>query len=318
MFQIWELLNFIADIEWNNNSTATLFFLVKEWNTEGNFNKKVKKVNITEETQNDLHNKYLKSTKTKLSSLEQEWIIKNIDDFDDNPHNFYYFNNEQLNNDLKFITQINYLENETYIGTSNDKIEWIILRIENYNDKFDIFIPHYPVNNISPDRFLLRYLDDQFEKINLDKIIQFWENIFLIHYRDKTLCFNFSKLEKGYWYTKELNNKAHNKLEKINNLWYIDNFEVLEWFIDEDKTLRNKVLKIQENSPIFTAVSFNNIKDFVLRKPKLKIKINSEWTKFLISSKKDASNLITVLNDDILKSELTNMEYEVENKNNFS
>ncbi len=316
MFPIRDLLNFIADIEWNENSTTTLFFLVKEIDTNGNITKKVKKVNITEDTQTSLHNKYLNSTKLKLTPLESEWIIKNIDEFNDSSHSLYYFNDEQLNNDLMFLTQINITENESYLATSNDKIEWIILRAGNYNDEFDIFIPHYPMNNISRDRFLLRYLNDQFEKVNLEKIIQFWENIFLIRYKGKTLCLDFSKLEKNYGYTKELDNKAHKRLEKINNLWYIDNFDILEWFIDEDKRLRNKILKIKDDSPIFT-VSFDKIKEFILNKPKLKVKTNDEWTKFLITTKKDANNLITVLNDDILKSELTNMEYEVENKNNF-
>lgn len=66
-------------------------------------------------------------------------------------------------------------------------------------------------------------------------------------------------------------------------------------------------------------IANNELISFVTNNPKLKdnFKINDEKTKFILNTNKNCDFFLKLLDDDFLKSELTQEQYEALAKNNF-
>lgn len=313
MFQTSLLLDFISNVKWTNHATAILFFLVEDVT---NGAEKIKIVNIIDTTQTEICSKYLNVAESKLTIFESDdRDIKSVDDYDSNRVDVNYcFDFSQLTSELEFLKNIDMTNPEQYNITSTDKIKGVIIKIASWNDWFDIFIPSYPVQTLNRDKtFLIVPMNEQFKSLESENIIRFWFNIFLISYHQKVLCFDFDKIEKNYWYKSELNKKASQKIQKIFDSGLIEDIEFLSELIWNEQKLRNKVLKIADESSVFS-LWLDHIKAFVSTKPRFSFQYSGAG-KFVIANKNQARNFITILNDDILKSELTQQEYEAESKN---
>lgn len=313
MFQVSLLLDFISNIKWTNHATAILFFLVDEVNT---WVEKVKLVNINETTQIEICNKYTNTIESRLNIFESDdKEVKNVDDYDSNRIDVSYcFDFSQLTPELDFLKTITMANEEQYSINSWDRIKWVIIKIASWSDHFDLFMPYYPMQTLNRDKmFFMIPMDDQFKSLESENIIRFWYNLFLVSYKEKILCFDFEKIEKNFWYKSELNRKANEKIQKIFDVGLIEDMTFLSELIGNEPKLRNKVLKLNDDARVFS-LGLNHIKAFIETKPRFSFQYSTNG-KFHITNKNQAKNFITVLNDDILKSELTEQEYEAESKN---
>lgn len=79
-----------------------------------------------------------------------------------------------------------------------------------------------------------------------------------------------------------------------------------------DKSTKKKLIKIMYNSEVLVQnISVQNIINFCKSSPQLqkKIKFNKSENKIIITNKKMMNTFLKILDDDFLKSNLTNVDY---------
>jgi hypothetical protein len=307
---ISNIIDLITDYQSNGSARALIYFHVKE---EG-WDVKVKKVNVNEETQNEMLWFYTDVLIWQLNYVEWNQTVLNIDNYDDTRKDLlYYMDYTQLTSELMFLNDISRINCELYTANSNDIIKWVIIQIETWVDNIIIYTPYYPFQTITTTKaFLMVPVKDQFETFTGEKIISFSKSIYFISHQNKLFVFDFEKLEKNYWFNSNLENKASNRL------WFIQSKNILEpsdfllWLISNDKKFRNMLLKIDENSKIFQT-PIQKIKDYIQRKGRFEFSYLENW-KFNIGNKTQAYNLLKLLTNAYLISEITGEEYEAISK----
>jgi hypothetical protein len=200
---------------------------------------------------------------------------------------------------------------------NNDDIESIkaiIITIGNVDNYFSIYKHVYPVTIIRQDRMLgLFPIGDRFEKLS-SNILQINNSIDFIFANENLFVNNIKTLSSAYGYNEIIKNQARENITLIQNLDLIANINELTSFVDNIKYAK-RVLKINSNSPVLQLAK-SRIIQFITNHPKLRTKIRLDATNNRILLDTDISKIITIgiLNDDYLKSNLTDLDYESENK----
>jgi len=308
------LYTFLNNIDSLENKTLNLYAIIKDWD-----NSTIKKINIDVTTSNWLTEKY--STLAK-SYLWDEVVFKSIDEYDDESSNVYYYF-ENCTPEMEFIKDIWWWIQENFSIDEIKNIEWIIVKIWNQNEFCNLYVPYYPIYLLDREKWALLFSDNsQFKSFESDKVLRFNNQITFLYYKkqeeDIVLSFDFERIEKNFWYEKEFTKRANTKIEAIENLWFISDVGQFKWYIESKKWLRNKLIKIQQTSEVFNK-SVQEIKNFVDSKPFLASKINFDTDgKITITSEEKARIFLKLLDDDYLKSDLTEWEYETDKKSKIS
>lgn len=103
----------------------------------------------------------------------------------------------------------------------------------------------------------------------------------------------------------------------IGGLDLIENLDVLTQFIENVKFAK-RVLRINPESPVMQLAK-TKIIEFISNHSKLskKIRFNNNKDRIVLDTDVSKAIIIGILNDDYLKSNLTNLEYESEKKAEF-
>lgn len=194
-------------------------------------------------------------------------------------------------------------------------IQAMIITFGNEDNYFSIYKHIYPIT-ILKENTMMRFIriGNEFEKLNSD-ILQINTSIdFLFINNESLIVNNLATLTKAYGYNEIIKNQARQKIELIESLDLIDNIDELAEFVKNTKYAK-KFLKINSESPVFKLEKSDMIK-FIRDHPKLsrQIRFNETEDKIKLDTKTSKEKVIGVLNDDILKSNLTNVDYESESK----
>lgn len=128
------------------------------------------------------------------------------------------------------------------------------------------------------------------------------------------LVLDFKKLENWFDCAKKLVARAVEKVWLLNENGFLSEDSTLETMIWEKSSLRNKLLKINSTSPVFS-VSKQDFVDFVRARQKLSKFNISDDGKFEVNTQAKAALFLKIIDDDFVKSELTGKEYDAEKKN---
>ncbi len=126
--------------------------------------------------------------------------------------------------------------------------------------------------------------------------------------------------KRYYQFSDVINKQVKNNFEKIKNCKIIDNEIKLSEYLNKNLSRARKFIKIMASSMVIqNNIANNELISFVTNNPKLKdnFKINDEKTKFILNTNKNCDFFLKLLDDDFLKSELTQEQYEALAKNNF-
>ncbi|NKQ39648.1 MAG: DUF4868 domain-containing protein [Methanosarcinales archaeon] len=209
---------------------------------------------------------------------------------------------------------------------SNDNLEnidAIIAKIGNAGQSIYLYNKFYAVNLIKQGNTIpiipIWKSDYRFKMFN-DNVIRISGTFDILRYDNIYYIKNYEILERYYQFSDVINKQVKNNFEKIKNCKIIDNEIKLSEYLNKNLSRARKFIKIMASSMVIqNNIANNELISFVTNNPKLKdnFKINDEKTKFILNTNKNCDFFLKLLDDDFLKSELTQEQYEALAKNNF-
>jgi hypothetical protein len=247
----------------------------------------------------------------------QELVMREISSSIETVNSIFYYDLEEFPEKLASANNFDPFAEYQDFSFNNDDIESIkaiLITVGNVENYFTIYKHVYPVTIVRQDRMLgFLPIGDRFEKLN-SNILQINNAIDFLFANDNLFVNNIKTLSSAYGYNEIIKNQARQNITLIQDLDLIANIAELTAFVDNIKYAK-RVLRINANSPVLQLAKLRII-EFITNHPKLSTKIRMNATNDRIMLDTDISKIITIgiLNDDYLKSNLTDLDYESENK----
>jgi hypothetical protein len=247
----------------------------------------------------------------------QELVMREISSSIETVNSIFYYDLEEFPEKLSSANNFDPFTEYQDFSFNNDDIESIkaiLITVGNVENYFSIYKHVYPVTIVRQDRMLgFLPIGDRFEKLN-SNILQINNAIDFLFANDNLFVNNIKTLSSAYGYNEIIKNQARQNITLIQDLDLIANIAELTAFVDNIKYAK-RVLRINANSPVLQLAKLRII-EFITNHPILSTKIRMNATNDRIMLDTDISKIITIgiLNDDYLKSNLTNLDYESENK----
>lgn len=288
--------------------------LIKKNNDE---TETILKADISIELANELKEIFRMTINNKFFNNE-ELVLREISSSIETLNSIFYYDLEEFPEKLSSANNFDPFTEYEDFSFNNDDIESIkaiLITVGNVDNYFTIYKHVYPVTIVRQDRMLgFLPIGDRFEKLS-SNILQINNSIDFLFTNDNLFVNNIKTLSSAYGFNEIIKNQARENITLIQNLDLIDNIAELTSFVDNIKYAK-RVLRINANSPVLQLAKLRII-DFITNHPKLSTKIRMNITNDRIMLDTDISKIITIgiLNDDYLRSNLTDLDYESENKN---
>ncbi|RAL57093.1 hypothetical protein BSK20_02355 [SR1 bacterium human oral taxon HOT-345] len=307
-----QVRGFLEDASENQAYNAMLYFRLKNESENGPVSYQDKLVNITNEAQGQLKEQILQAIRGKLSTFGEDTELLNVNNYDYTRNNVLYFFEDTYTQEVSFLTNDLIGNNDNFNREEAARIDGIIIRLGTTDRFINFYIPYFPIFALQRDTwFILRKMDDQFQ--TTDAIRFNYKPIFL-YFNNKILILDFKKLEKDFGYETTMNQRACEKISMFTRQGLLSDNNTLETIIQTNQKLRNKLLKIKEDSPVFN-VNKEQIVLFVRdTNNKIKIRIQDDG-KFVVGNPSQAGVFLKLMDDDYVKSMLTGNQYDAEKKN---
>lgn len=196
----------------------------------------------------------------------------------------------------------------------------IVILLGNGSDTLSIYKHHYPTNTYRRNGFSIFRAginQDRFEKLQQD-IIRMSHSIDFIYDGSDIFVANFKVLEKFFGFKEAVKADASSKLATLSARNLVEDVAVLQDRIiaKGDVTFARKVIRAISHSRVLNTVSNDRIIQFIKQHHSLskKIKINATDTLIVLDTKISQNFFMKLLNDDYLRSELTQFEYDADSK----
>ncbi|MDQ0640119.1 hypothetical protein QF042_003684 [Pedobacter sp. W3I1] len=308
--ELKEKLNLVNDVI---NPIGINIHLVKK---EEDGSESILDADISPELANELKEIFTVAINEKILNND-EIELKDISTAQETINSLFFYDLEEFPEKLAIAKEFDPFINYPTFSFSNDDMETIkaiIVTIGDAGNYFSIYKHVYPVTIVRQDKMLgLIPIGNRFEKLN-SNILQINSSIDFLFADDSLVINNLKTLASAYGYNEIVKNQARQNIELISGLDLIDNLEELTSLVDNVKYAK-RVLRIKPDSPVLQLAK-TRIIAFITSHPKLsgKIRLNAAGDKILLDT--DVSKVITIgiLNDDYLKSNLTELDYESESK----
>lgn len=298
MFNLREVRNELSNID---NFDLDCIFMSKEY--------ELKKVLIEKELKKDLiknlSNRFLYITKEKKMS-EYDPTVK-VDEFIDSISVTEVSTLNNIKQDFEDISTIEQIE--SFEDIENSKAYIIILK-NKANDRKILFFKKSFSSIYLKSKAKVLFKEGRLKKID-SEILSLDDKFDCVMYQDEMAVFIQLYFEQIFDYKDEYTRKANRNISKIKNLNIIGNIEDIEEE-SEKITIKKKLAKLKEENINWFKERVNNdfetIKD-IIDKAGLDMEIHNGK---IISN--DTSELIHLIQDDYLKSDLSGDNYVSERK----
>jgi hypothetical protein len=200
-----------------------------------------------------------------------------------------------------------------------EAIDGIIAKISNSNYGIFLYTKFYPVNLIKPGKAINLLPSDHRLVIFDGKLIQITGKFDILRCNNENYIKKYEILEKHYQFNDVIKERAKSYFEEIAKIKIIEDEEKLFLYLESNPSRARKFIKVMSSSIVIKKkIPNERLISFVSNNPKLKdnIKTNEDKTKFKLKTNNHCNFFIKLLDDDFLKSELTQEEYEALAKNN--
>lgn len=320
MMQTKEVKDNVNQILEQKNGIEIYFVLKKE------NNRVIKAVNIADEsdkedtTSAEMLNGFSKVVKDTFDSYDEESNVLQLSSADERKNGLYYYDLDELPEEMKLMKEVMNQEGEVdRFNFDQDSLEEVIAFITiigNADRKIVLYKQQYAIGLLKRDKYMLTPVPhkNRLKKVEQDILrvdfnFQFclMDNVFYVS--------DIDKMEKICSFHTLIINEAKKSIERILQVDILDNVEVLEDDLD-NVTFARKLTRIYKDSKVLGIVPNKTIVEFASKHSYFKKNpLKTKGDKFVLDTKKSKEAFIKLMNDDFLKSELTDYEYEALAKN---
>jgi hypothetical protein len=298
------------------HTVGIMFFILKEQNTYVS-----RKIELSADAQRAL----TAEVKLELSEFfESDYALRDLTAIDLRQDVIFRYNlldyPPQLDAFMETLDTPDTIPNFNHVNDEVTALKAIVVVLGNGIESLSIYKHHYPTNTYRRNGFsLLRagIAQDRFEKLD-QEVIRMGHTVDFIYDGTDVFVTNFKVLEKFFGFKEAVKADASVKLATLTARNIIENVALLEDRITAqgDVTFARKVIRAISHSRVLDTVVNDQIIQFIKQHHNLskKIKINAAETQIVLDTKVSQNFFMKLLNDDYLKSELTQFEYDADSK----
>jgi len=288
-----------------------LYFVLEEGNDTS-----IKFANIQEDVSTALLNQFHDYINGRLINNE-ELIFSDLTNADDRRNSAFSYDLENKPEKLLVLSEVLNNPDKPTFDFRNDNLSNIkafVVLIGNGERKVAIYKKHYPVNLLKRDSILRIFpANEQFEKLDTN-VLNINESFEFLEVDNNLVVLSLKVLETNFGYEDIVRAKATENISLIEATGLLVDIALLTSLTTELKYAK-KMMKIRANTPVLQLPVAAVIR-FIGGHPMLKKKIrfNNDSSRISLDTKVSQELFLKLLNDDFLKSELTNLLYDSQNK----
>lgn len=260
----------------------------------------------------------LSSTKDKVAGFINCTYLADDAEFDtseniaDNKKEFYEISLIENYRPFIFLDDAE-KRTEYYSESDRNKLSGFLFRI-NLNDKYFWVYQHiYSVSRIDRSKNVIAlFVGDTYDEIDSD-IVQIDSRADVIIFSSSVVTAKMDLMQRFFGFEQYIRAGAQKTIEIIRDLDIVDSLEKFVAFENKSKLTNAKKLLKAKNSPVLQ-MKKNDLLENLKKHSRYKTMFKFEEDHIVISSQKEAAAFIKMLNDDIVRSELTGKEYDSSSK----
>lgn len=248
-------------------------------------------------------------------------FFANLTEAEDRNNSAYYYDLVEKPVGLNFLNTVLQNEEQTKFNFNDynlNTIKAFVILIGNQNHKISLYKRHYPINYLHRDSVLRIFpAATRFEKMD-ENILSINESFEFMQIENDLIILSTKVLEKHFGFEQIIRNAANANLGVIENSLLLDDITLLNT-LSADLKYAKKIVRIKSGTPVL-ALPTATVMTFIQQHPilKKKIRLNADNTKVSLDTKVSQELFIKLLNDDFLKSELTMLLYDSQNKDSMA
>lgn len=296
----------ITDILSKDNVEGIILLVLKDGSTSI--------LNLKNEDNEVIIKEYAAAVSTKC--LTQEYELKNYSTADNRKDCLYVYDLPDIPDCFQRM-KISKEEQER-LSPFNAKVHklnevsGIIVILSDGEKNIVLFKNVYAIEIIGVrSRILVFHSNDQFERATND-MIRLTPDFDVILIDNKFVITNLKSIERIQQLTQITLNVASARIDDINKINILCNLDKIRDMVKDDVGLAKKVIKIVSESPVlYKGVPNEKIIAFAKKKESKfgKLTYSQDQSQFDIQSKKELVRFLSILNNDLLWSELTEDDY---------
>lgn len=262
--------------------------------------------------------KLLSSTKDKVAGFINCTYLADDAEFDtseniaDNKKEFYEISLTESYSPFAFLDDAE-KRTEYYSESDRNKLSGFLFKI-NLNDQYFWVYQHiYSVSRIDRSKNVIAlFIGDTYDEVDSD-IVQIDSRADVIIFSSSAVTAKMDLMQRFFGFEQYIRAGAQKTIEIIRNLDIVDSLEKFVAFENKSKLTNAKKLLKAKNSPVLQ-MKKNDLLENLKKHSRYKTMFKFEEDHIVISSQKEAAAFIKMLNDDIVRSELTGKEYDSSSK----
>ncbi len=287
---------------------------------EGENGAEVKQADITAEVRTTLRDQFINYIRTTFHDND-ELHFTDISSADTRRNAAYFFDLDEKPDGLQVLQDLLEDENADFFDFNNDEFDNIsgfVFLLGNENNKLALYKKQYPINLLKRGAILRLFpAGTRLDELKQD-VLAISNKVDFVQVDDGLIIMNVQTLERFFGFEDVIKSQAQISLGVIDDAGFLADIESLQELATSLPSAR-KLMRVKADSPVLQ-LPFEHVRDFIKQHPKLKkrIRFNADETQIALDTKVSKQLFLKLLDDDYLKSELTQFNYDSEIKSRLS
>ena len=241
--------------------------------------------------------------------LADEVEVDSSENIADKRRVLYEFQQSETYAPFRIISQWDYVT-EQYSESDQKKLRGLLFRINRNDDDIWVYQRVYNVSLVKRSKSLLAAVGKTNTYVLMDSdVLRIDSRIDVLVVGDSFFSSNIDLLQKSFGFDRYIRGEAAKTIQLIDELDIVSDTGKITAFGDKEALSNAKKLLRAKGSPVLK-MKKKDLLTRIKQHPRYGVKFKIQNDKIVITSQKEAGEFIKMLNDDILRSELTGREYD--------